>query len=270
MKDLYAILGVAPTASQEEIKRAFQKLAKLHHPDLGLGKDPTGAVFREIAEAYEVLGDPDRRRDYDRQRPWTFGPSEESTEHAGNVDRKTRSWRFGGVPPKEPTGAFPTSGGSSHSATVRVPLRLAATGGEVHVTGLPGGTYVLGVPVGTTAGSVATVQTPQGPFRIRLAIEDDPPFRLKGQDVETTLSLNLAEALLGGKKTLIDPAGKELAFEIPECTPPGTVLRFPKRGLGGGDLRVRLDLEFPRSLTPETRLLFARFAKKAGLHFQES
>ncbi len=270
MKDLYSVLGVEPTASQEEIKRAFQELAKRHHPDTALEKDPAGETFREIAAAYEVLGDPDRRREYDRRRPLHFGSDKDPATGGGSPDRKTRSWRFGGVPPHEgfdfPSSAPPPP----QSATVRVPLRLAATGGEVHVTGLPGGTYILGVPAGTTPGSVATVQTPQGPFRIRLVLEDDPPFRLKGDDIETVMTLNLAEAVLGGKRSLTDPAGKELIVEIPECTPPGTVLRFPKRGLGGGDLLVRLELEFPRSLTPEARLLFARFAKKAGLHFQES
>ncbi|NLI79402.1 MAG: J domain-containing protein [Candidatus Riflebacteria bacterium] len=264
MKDLYVILGVPPTASQDDIKHAFQELAKRHHPDTSLRREDAGATFREIAAAYEILGDAARRQEYDRSRPWAADDS--PTESAG-TDRKTRSWRFSGVPPARP--AAPREQ-APHSATVKVPLRLAAEGGELHVTGLPGGTYVLGVPAGTSAGSIAVVQTPHGPFRVKLVVEDEPPFHLNGDDIDMTLRLNLAEAVLGTRRTFRGPRGTELTIDIPECTPPGTTLRLARQGLGEGDLRVRLELEFPRELSPEARLQFTRFAKKAGLQSKDS
>ena len=64
-KDYYATLGVAKTASEKEIKQAFRKLARKHHPDVNPGDKAAESRFKEINEAYEVLGDPDKRRKYD-------------------------------------------------------------------------------------------------------------------------------------------------------------------------------------------------------------
>src|SRR5580698_6555235 len=64
-KDYYEILGVSRTATPEEIKQAFRKLARIHHPDVAKNKAAGEAKFKEINEAYEVLGDPDKRRRYD-------------------------------------------------------------------------------------------------------------------------------------------------------------------------------------------------------------
>jgi len=64
-KDYYETLGVPRTATPEEIKQAFRKLARIHHPDVAKNKATGEAKFKEINEAYEVLGDPDKRRRYD-------------------------------------------------------------------------------------------------------------------------------------------------------------------------------------------------------------
>src|SRR4029079_10602683 len=64
-KDYYSSLGVAKTASQKEIKAAYRKLARKHHPDVNQGDKSSEGRFKEINEAYEVLGDPDKRKKYD-------------------------------------------------------------------------------------------------------------------------------------------------------------------------------------------------------------
>ena len=64
-KDYYATLGVAKTATDKEIKQAFRKLARKHHPDVNPGDKAAEAKFKEINEAYEVLGDPEKRKKYD-------------------------------------------------------------------------------------------------------------------------------------------------------------------------------------------------------------
>ena len=64
-KDYYATLGVAKTATEKEIKQAFRKLARKHHPDVNPGDKAAEAKFKEINEAYEVLGDPEKRKKYD-------------------------------------------------------------------------------------------------------------------------------------------------------------------------------------------------------------
>jgi len=258
MKNYYRVFGLGPEADSEEIKRAYKELAKKFHPDTTNEEGDTTAAFSEITEAYEILGSPESRARYDRQRRQTFFSGAETPG-----DRKARAWEFNGVP--SPEGPSSPSATRSHSATVKVPLRLAVGGGEVHVTGLPGGMYVVSVPAGTSAGSVAIVETPQGQFKIRLVIEDDPPFFLKGNSIEMPIRLNLAQAVLGMRKELSNPAGIQFSLEIPAGVQPGAVFRIPGKGLAGGDLVIRVEIEIPRDLGSEERSLFARFAKKAGL-----
>src|SRR5688500_12251475 len=98
-RDYYATLGVAKTASEKEIKQAFRKLARKHHPDVNLGSSGAEAKFKEINEAYEVLGDPDKRRKYDE-----LGANWKAYEQAqrSGVDPRTAGGFGGGWPGGQP------------------------------------------------------------------------------------------------------------------------------------------------------------------------
>src|SRR4030095_5372957 len=108
-KDYYATLGVSKTASEKDIKQAYRKLARKHHPDVNPGDKSAESKFKEINEAYEVIGDPDKRKKYD--------------ELGANWKMYEQAQRAGGAP-----GAGSPFGGG-----------LGGGSGEVDIGGAPGG-----------------------------------------------------------------------------------------------------------------------------------
>jgi len=112
---------------------------------------------------------------------------------------------------------------------------------------------------------VITATTPSGPFRLELSIEDDPPFFLKGHIVETTMTLNIAQAVLGSQVKFRDPKDAEIILRIPPGSQSGDILRLRGMGLASGDLHVRLEIRLPKNLSEEEKTLFKIFADKVGL-----
>ena len=114
--DYYELLGVSRSATADEIKKAYRREARIHHPDANPGNDDSDAVFKQLSQAYEVLSDPDKRARYDR-----FGPEGVSgggDPFAGGVGRRPREGRTQGaaaVPLREgmdPPAPRPSNAGS--------------------------------------------------------------------------------------------------------------------------------------------------------------
>ncbi|MBF0499784.1 MAG: J domain-containing protein [Candidatus Riflebacteria bacterium] len=294
-KDYYKVLGVPENATAEDIKKNFKELAKKYHPDANKGKKESEERFKEISEAYDVLGNSDSRREYDLQRearrftPFGGGgysgsrggsPFSFETEFmSGNIDDLLRQFSggFGGAENtrgksrrRSQFSGFGNPGGSGHedaetSATLKVPLKIACAGGTIQVSGLPGGSQRIQIPPGTKQGTRLSTSTSEGPFSLKVFIEDDPPFTLAGDNIEASLSLNIAQAVLGCKIKLKEPRGSELILTIPPGSQPGDKLRLRGQGLAGGDLLVKLEVVIPRTLSDEERDLFTKFANVAGM-----
>ncbi|EKD84219.1 MAG: DnaJ protein, partial [uncultured bacterium] len=206
MKDYYKILEVTESATKEDIKKAFKRLAKKYHPDINKGDNKAEERFKEVSEAYEVLGREDERRKYDAARSgrgsfnfegfskegpfgdffhsssgnasdmfseilknFNFGSSRDGSTGFSGFDSL-----FGSRPKRE----------SQHAATLKVPLITAMAGGKVQVSGLPGGTQTLDIPAGAANGSILQVKTSSGNFKLKLEIEDEHPFKVKDNNVE--------------------------------------------------------------------------------------
>lgn len=219
-KDYYETLGVDKSASQDEIQKAYRKLARKHHPDVN--KDPDSETkFKEIGEAYAVLKDPEKRKKYDK-----FGMAWDKAQTQG-----------GGAPPNWENIDFDFDLGGGGG---RTRVDFGGMGGEGFSSFfdmLFGG----GGPGGPGAG-FHTQRTSRGP-RGRPA---------KGADTEAPISLSLEDAAQGGQRELVltDPSTgrrKTVSVNIPAGLKPGQRIRLAGQGQEGpggerGDLYLKVDV----------------------------
>jgi curved DNA-binding protein len=266
-RDYYRVLGVPKTASAKEIKAAYRKLARKHHPDVNQGNKEAEARFKEINEAYEVLGDAEKRKRYDQLGAnwdaFSRGPGApggapggwpggvrieyEDLGGGGGFSEFFRTFFGGGFP-----GAGGGRGGFDRDdemfappsdAEAEVELTLAevvkGTTREVRVGG--GGKprrVEVKIPPGVREGSRVRVAGEggrgpggrKGDLYLRVRIAADPVFERKGDDLGTTIHVPLTAAVLGGEAqvpTLDGPVG----IRIPPETPAGQVFRLRGHGL---------------------------------------
>lgn len=287
-KDPYEILGVPRNASQEEIKRAYRRLAKENHPDRNPGNPQAGERFKEVQAAYEVLGDAGRREQFDR-----FG--------AGGPPPDFRAWDSVQGGPAGDAGfdfgdlnsifeQFFSQSRAGRSPRRRAPARPPARGAdleyEVEITfeeSLRGTTRELRLALGPETERIQ-FRIPRGVAdgqRIRLAgrghpgpggrgdliihvrVHEHPLFRREGLDLLLDLPLRLSEAALGAKieiPTLDGPT----RLTIPPGTASHTRLRLRGKGVHDersgrtGDLYVIARIVPPRRVTDEQRTLLER------------
>jgi curved DNA-binding protein len=304
-KDYYAILGVDRKADQKQIKEAYRKLARKYHPDRS--KEPSAAArFKEISEAYEVLGNPEKRAKYDAiprnwRRAFGFDWATDSYRHAGPW-RRSQSGGQGirftfGSPGAEGFSDFFKmffSGAvddffadyGSYSAretmyrsqdlegTLEISLREAYLGTEKSIR-FNGRTFQLRIPPGTGDGTRIKVPgiggDPAGGLYVQIRIRPHHFFRLNGRDLECTLPVTVTEATLGARVEFPFFKGT-VSVNVPPGSQNGTTLRLKGLGLpaaGGepaGNLLVRLELRIPEMLSAREKELLAQLQKVSGFN----
>lgn len=294
MRDPYDVLGVSRTASDAEVKRAYRRLAKAHHPDLSPGDRGRADRFREITSAYEILGDSARRAQFDRTGGLHGGAG--GRAGGGPWARARRAAGPGGAPfnPEDifadlfrfRTTAGPGGSGAdgapgkARGADVRVALtldfRFAILGGSRSVA-LPSGKRIeVRIPPGTRDGQTLRLRgqgdpnpaggrAPAGDALIEIRIEPDPDFRRVGDDIHIDLPISLAEAVLGGKVAVATVDGPVM-LRIPPGSGGGRPLRLKGRGApdgkgGRGDQHVGLRIVLPEGPDPELDEFVRRWSK---------
>ncbi len=250
-KNYYDILHLPETATDEEIKKAYRKLAKECHPDRHPGDSGAEAKFKEIGEAYDVLKDPEKRRKYDELRRYGSGQAQGSMSYEDFMNRfggyRARSggdeefnWGFGGGLED----IFSQLFGGSSSRTRRPAQRNRGFRFD----------FGNARPEAETAEPQAT---------------SDSFFKRKGDDAYVDIPINLAQALLGSTIRVRTPQGKKVNVRIAAGTQPEAILRV--RGLGfndrgrSGDLYIRTHLTIPSNLTEEQKQLAAALFHELGL-----
>jgi len=287
-RDYYKTLGVAKTASAKEIKQAFRRLARKHHPDVNPGDRSAEATFKEVNEAYEVLGNPETRKKYDelganwRQyeqagpgagTPWgapggagyrTMTPEEMEEMFGGGGSPFSDFFNafFGGQAgdsTRRPRGA---GRGRPRRAAVEYDIALdldAALGGRVERVTVPGDdgrTLEVRIPAGITDGSRLTA----GDLQLRVRLKPHPRFERNGRDLTTRVAVPLTTAVLGGSVDVVTLSGSRLNVKVPAGTQANQRLRVKGHGLPApgasddrGDLYVVLDVRVPTGLSAEAR-----------------
>ncbi|MFO7809547.1 DnaJ domain-containing protein [Guyparkeria sp.] len=285
--DYYATLGVARNASQDEIKRAYRKLAQKYHPDRNKGEGAEDK-FKEINEAYEVLGDAQKRARYDALGsgyhhgdefgagpggpggPGGFGGGFGGDDFAAGGFSDFFSQFFGGGfgGPGGPGGAGQGRSvrGQDVEAEAPVPLSLLVTGGghTIRVSDGRGGARSLkvNVPAGsapgrrirlTGQGQPSPMGGSPGDLYLVLTLREEDRDRVDGNNIVQDLPITPWEAALGAKVPVTLPDGKRINMSVPAGSQSGRKLRIPKRGFAGGDLMLVLMIHTPPAKTDEAR-----------------
>ena len=275
----YAVLGLAPTASDSDIRAAFRKLAKKYHPDRNPDDKRAEDKFKEISAAFDVIGDPDRRKKFDRGEIDEEG--RERTHPFGQWSSR-RGSGAGGYGPGYGQGGGPEAGASfedlgdifsdlfggarrpqarpTRGRDIRYRLDVdfldAANGAKKRVTMPDGRTLDLAVPPGLEDGQTLRLrgQGEKGPagagdVYVEVKIIPHKSFERKGNDIYVEAPITLKEAVLGGKITAPTIAG-DVTVTAPKWSSSGTVLRLRGRGIaksGGaaGDQYVKLKIMLP-------------------------
>jgi DnaJ-class molecular chaperone len=283
--DPYQILGVQRTASADDIRAAYRKLARKLHPDLNPGDKAAEERFKQVAGAHDLLGDAEKRARFDRgeidasgaeraaqppPRSGSYGPAAGEyadysgfADIAGNDDLLAELLaRFG-----QRGGAPGAAGLGIPGATLRARLKmpfLDAVLGSTQQVGLPdGGRIELKVPPGTSSGDVLRLAGkggagigggPPGDLLITIEVTPHPRFRREQDDIVFELPVALHEAVLGARVEVEAPGGT-VRLAVPAGSNHGTILRLRGRGVpradgSRGDALAKLVLALPPEPDP--------------------
>ncbi|HET9147179.1 MAG TPA: J domain-containing protein [Acetobacteraceae bacterium] len=274
MDDPYKVLGVAKDAKPEEIRQAYRKLAKQHHPDLNPDNKAAEEKFKSVSSAYELLSDAEKRARYDRGEIDASGaekPQQRGYRHYADADRAARygagaqgaGWSggsfedlFGDVFRSRNAGSGGNARmrGADEHYSLTIDFLDSIRGATQRLTLPDGRTLDVKVPPGIEQGQIMRLRGqggpgwnggPAGDALIEIGIREHPYFRREGRNIRLELPVTLSEAVLGGRVTAPTPGGP-VNVTIPAHSDTGTELRLRGRGMPGqgdqpaGDLHLTL------------------------------
>lgn len=287
--DYYNILGVSKDASQEDIKKAFKKLARKYHPDLNPNDPEAHRKFQEINEANEVLSDPEKRKKYDEYgENWKHADEYEaqqqqySRNNGSNGSFHTSFWssdgdvngsgfsdffeQMFGSHRKGRDGQYGYRG-QDYTAELHLSLTDAA---ETHkqILTVNGKKLRITVPAGVADGQTIKLAGqggeganggPAGDLYITFIIDNNTRFKREGDDLYATVPLDLYTALLGGE-VIVDTLNGKVKLKVQEGTQNGSKIRLRGKGFpvykqdgAFGDLIITYNITIPTNLTDKQK-----------------
>ena len=289
MKNPYEILGVDRTASSAEIQKAYRKLAKKLHPDLNPGNKTAEEKFKEVAAAYDLLGDAEKRKRFDNgeidaagaEQPQhhfyrDFANSDDGhpyTNSSGFSDFMDTEDAFAQILRRGQPARANRSGEDLH---YRLPIDFveSITGSTKLITLPDGGALEVKIPPGLVDGQILRLKGKGAPGAgkgrpgdalIEVEVVPDRRFTREGDNISLELPISLSEAVLGGRIRVPTPTG-DVTMSVPKGSNTGTTLRLrgkgaPRRGGGNGDELVKLKVVLPKVQDPELEAFVSNWAK---------
>lgn len=288
-KDFYKALGVNESADEDEIKRVYKKLAKKYHPDKNKGDQRAEERFKEISEAYAIIGDAEKRKKYDQLRKmgahqfaggdftWDeiisrFDGGMNGTRGFGGIDDILQQMFGGGMQSRR---------GSDVQAGVKISFKKSLEGGKIELNvsnGMTQRKVTATIPSGIEDGNMLRLRgqgnvapsggTP-GDLLLIVNVEEHRLFKRKGDHVLVELPLNIAQAILGSKIRIPTPYGQKVNLRIPAGTQTGRQFRIPGMGVKrhgrAGDLIVTAKIEVPEKLSAEQKEKVEALAEVFGM-----
>jgi molecular chaperone DnaJ len=244
----YDVLGVPPTATANEIKLAYRRLASQHHPDKGGDTEK----FQQIEAAYRVLSDPAQRHQHDNPNP--FGSSNHSRQHPGTQFNFNDIFQMFGTQFSQPR---------SHARmSLWIGLQdVASPGKRLISVGTSAGTQAIEIEIPNGIMDGDNVQysglAPGGQdLVVTFRIKPDGNWQRQGSNLTTTLTATVWQLIAGADVPIVDIRGQKLMLTIPGMTQPGALLRIKGRGVpdragNTGDMLVRMATRIPQKISPE-------------------
>lgn len=293
-KDYYSILGVTPDTPQDDIKRAYRKLARKYHPDVS--KEPDAeARFKDINEAWEVLQDPKKKSHYDKVRSGAWQPRAEGFDQSmgndfysgdhpedfvyqggggGDFSDFFNSIFAGGGARRAHAGTQRRKGRDVH-ATIEIPLNVSFQGGTQNVSFQMGGqtkNLQVKIPAGVANGSQIRLKGQggeghnggeAGDLYIDIHLQKHPIFSVDHKNIQLNLPMTPWEAALGATIS-VPTLGGQVSLKIPPNAKSDQKLRLKGRGLPGrqpGDQYVILKIETPNADNENAVKVYEEMAK---------
>jgi curved DNA-binding protein len=291
--DYYKILGVEKNASDNDIKKAYRKLARKYHPDLNPNDKEANKKFQQINEANEVLSDPEKRKKYDQYgKDWKhagqFEQARQSQQHPGDGWGQSFTGNF-------EEGDFSDffeslfGGGGRKSRSRQTKFRGQDIQAELQLNltdaykthpqtfTVNGKNIRITIPAGVENGQTIKIAGhgepginggPDGDLYISFKIINNTRFRRDGNDLYTTVDIDFYTALLGGEVTMDTVDGKKIKLKVNPETQNGTKVRVKGKGFPlykkeneFGDLFVTYNVKLPTNLTEKQKELFRQLSK---------
>ncbi|WP_411374618.1 DnaJ C-terminal domain-containing protein [Arthrobacter sp. MPF02] len=298
-KDFYKILGVAKDASDADIKKAYRKLAREHHPDKNPGNTASEKKFKDISEAYSVLSDPDERQQYDAIRamgsgarfaPGSAGAGNGGFEDlfgglfTGNTGRHAGGFNpsAGGIPPEFADlfgGGFGQTGfqrgpqkGADRTATTSISFAGAIRGTTIGLREPSGDVIDVRIPAGIKDGQKVRVRgkgqpgpAGNGDLVVSVSVQPHAFYTRDGDNLRIHVPVTFPEAALGADIEVPTIDGEKVRVRVPAGTPSGRTLRVKGKGVktskATGDLLVTIDVAVPKNLNKEAEAAVKAFAE---------
>lgn len=299
-QDYYAVLGVPRDATPDQIRKAFKKIARENHPDAKPDDTAAAERFKAAAEAYDVLGDPEKRKKYDqfganwkhvREGQGPF-PGADPFRRGGPVDIDLQDLFGGGaVDLGELFGGMFGGGGGRHrqsrpqrgndvSTSIQIPFQMSATGGDFELTlqrGNKSERLTVKIPAGIEngqkvrlagQGEPGTNGGPAGDLLVHVQVAQHPYFRREGDNVVIDVPVTITEAALGAKLDVPTLTEGTVTLTLPGGTSSGAKLRLKGKGFQNpksgrhGDQFVVIKILAPKQLDDRARELLQEFAER--------